>query len=87
MPNIFNKRSDKPPASAILVDRTTRWGNPFKMENEAERDAVCNMFENYAIARANDDSTWLISLRGKDLICWCSPKRCHAETLRRLANA
>jgi hypothetical protein len=26
-------------------------------------------------------------LRGKDLACWCAPKRCHAEVLRELANA
>lgn len=26
------------------------------------------------------------SLRGKDLVCWCAPKPCHADVLLELAN-
>jgi len=26
-------------------------------------------------------------LRGKDLVCWCAPKPCHADILLELANA
>jgi hypothetical protein len=29
----------------------------------------------------------LPELRGKDLICWCAPKPCHADVLLDLANA
>ena len=25
-------------------------------------------------------------LKGKDLICWCAPERCHAEILLKYAN-
>jgi Domain of unknown function (DUF4326) len=28
----------------------------------------------------------LHGLRGKNLICWCAPERCHAEVLIALAN-
>ena len=28
----------------------------------------------------------LHELRGKNLVCWCAPKRCHAEVLIELAN-
>jgi hypothetical protein len=28
----------------------------------------------------------LHELRGKDLICWCTPESCHADVLAELAN-
>ncbi len=73
---------------AIRVDRKTIWGNPYKATNNtnAERDRVCNLFEEYAIKRHQEDPTWLAPLKGHNLACWCAPKRCHADTLLRLAN-
>ena len=29
----------------------------------------------------------LPELKGKRLICWCAPLRCHGDVLHRLANA
>ena len=26
------------------------------------------------------------ALRGKDLVCWCAPQRCHADVLLKYAN-
>ena len=31
MPKVLNKRIDRIPPDAILVDRTTKWGNPYKI--------------------------------------------------------
>ena len=31
-------------------------------------------------------NTGLAPLRGKDLVCWCSPLPCHADVLLRMAN-
>ena len=84
---IYNLRDGKPPNDAVLVDRRTPWGNPFPMDDEADRDFVCDEFEDYAKKRLTREPDWLSPLRGKNLVCWCAPKRCHAETLRRLANA
>ncbi len=73
---------------AIRVDRGTDWGNPFlpKNSSEAERQRVCYLYELYAMWRVTVDPYWLEPLRGQDLACWCAPKRCHADTLLRLAN-
>jgi len=73
----------------IRVDRGTDWGNPFviiSQMTEQERARVCDLFEAYAIWRLTVDPKWLVPLHGQNLACWCFPKRCHAETLRRLAN-
>jgi len=69
-----------------FVDRGTNWGNPFVMYGEDDRDRVCDLFEKYAIWRLTVEPNWLDSLRDHHLACHCAPKRCHAETLRRLAN-
>ncbi len=47
---------------------------------------MCDEFERYAQARLATEPTWLDELKGKDLECWCAPRRCHAETLLRMAN-
>lgn len=83
---IYNLRKGPPPDGVILVDRRTVWGNPFVMHDESQRDEVCEKFEQYAVNRLANQPDWLAPLRGKDLACWCTPKRCHAETLMRLAN-
>lgn len=79
-------RNGSRPVDSVRVDRATNWGNPFIMADESQRDEVCNKFELYAFWRLNMEPHWLDALKGKDLACWCAPKRCHAETLLRLAN-
>lgn len=83
---IYNMKDGPLPAGVIRVDRGTSWGNPFIMYGEYHRDEVCNRFELYAAWRLTIEPDWLKPLRGKSLACWCAPKRCHVETLMRLAN-
>ncbi len=70
----------------VTVDRRSPWGNPFIMKAESDRDDVCARFLDYAIDRNRTEPKWLEALRGRDLACWCAPKKCHAETLMTLAN-
>jgi len=93
LPKIYNMRDSKVTqptvgSKVVIVQRGTPWGNPFIMKgtSQAERDRVCDEFETYAVNRHAEDPTWLAPLRGAHLVCWCAPKRCHAETLLRLAN-
>jgi Domain of unknown function (DUF4326) len=73
--------------------RNPALGNPFKMKGTSvlERDRVCDLFEEHFEREINKDSNLarimaeLVNLHksGIDigLICWCSPKRCHTQTL------
>lgn len=86
-PVVINMRGKPGTADYFTrVDRGTEWGNPFMMRHEGERERVCQLFELYAEWRLTVDPHWLEPLRGKHLGCWCAPKRCHAETLLRMAN-
>lgn len=84
-PEILNRRDipGRLPPNTVLVDRTTDWGNPFF---EGTRDQNCEDFESWIMTQA-DLLLRLPELKGRHLMCWCAPLRCHAQTLRRLANA
>lgn len=84
---VFNKKRELYPPDAVYVGRPSPWGNPFVMMTENDRNQVCDKFEAYARERLRREPDWLEPLKGKDLVCYCSPKRCHADTLLILANA
>jgi len=88
MPKVYNKRDKNVPADAIYVGRPSVFGNPFAMREhtKANRDKVCDAFENMCSLNPKFRERIKQELRGKDLVCWCAPARCHADTLLRIAN-
>lgn len=69
----------------VLVDRTTKWGNPFFMRNESQREEVIRKYKEW-IKTQPELLAALPELKGKVLACWCAPKSCHADILAELAN-
>lgn len=87
---VVNYRQRPWPAGAVLVDRSTKWGNPFPMRNpsDAERARVIAEHEKWLHAKLCTGEIKLedlAALHGKPLVCWCAPKPCHADTLKRLS--
>ena len=83
MPKVLNKRRvGYTPTEAVYVGRGSPWGNPFKIGEHGNRDDVCDRFEREILPTLD-----VSSLRGKDLVCWCAPSRCHADALLRKANS
>ena len=73
------------------VDRTSPVGNPFYMHNEADRDTVCEKYNDYFKTKFGVDREFtdyikqiIITSQVHDIAlgCWCYPKRCHAETIK-----
>lgn len=61
------------------------FGNKFKVGRDGNRDEVCDKHEEYF--RTNEElQRWVPFLKGKALVCFCAPKRCHGDTLARAAN-
>lgn len=92
MPQVFNKRRKGVPVDAVYVGRGlgSKWGNPYKVglaTAEYTRTESLKLFEEYAERRLKREPDWLDELKGKDLVCWCSPLPCHADILVRLANS
>ena len=75
-------------SKAVRVDRRTKWGNPYILHDESERDKVVEQYRQYLwtqISGGKVSLEELAALHGKDLACWCAPRRCHAERLERAA--
>jgi hypothetical protein len=77
----------------VRVDRANKiLGNPFYMVYESQRDIVCDKYTDWFKTEAQNSIIVKNELnRLKELynkygviriFCWCSPKRCHAETIR-----
>ncbi len=84
---VHNKRSGNLPEGAVYVGRPTKYGNPFHMVKEEDRDEVIIQ---YIVWFMRQPEAWLAEvrneLRGKDLVCWCAPKPCHADFLLAFVN-
>ena len=88
IPKVWNKRDPDLPYWAIYVGRPSKWGNPFRMHKESDRLTVVKQFETWILNLANVTLLEQIKkeLKGKDLVCWCAPKPCHADILLKIAN-
>ena len=75
------------PENTLKVDRSTRWGNPFKVTGDFTAQDAVDAFTNW-LARMDYEKQkeYLAPLRGKNLACWCKPKPCHADVLLKWAN-
>lgn len=78
-PQVLNKATSGVPPGAVLIDRTTPYGNPFRGP-----DAVARYAQH---AASYYTATQLELLRGRDLVCHCAPAPCHGDVLIQLANA
>lgn len=63
------------------VGRRTKWGNPYKIENGRTREEAIALFRIHLNHMLEEDPDFLEPLRGKDLVCWCAPKACHADVI------
>ena len=70
----------------VYVGRPTKWGNPFKIGPDGGREVVIAMYREW-IAGRSDLLAQLPELAGKNLVCWCAPKACHADVLLELCSA
>lgn len=69
----------------------SEWGNPFLLlpgATEEERDECLRKYERYVRDKMKDPEfrKKLVTLKGKTLVCFCKPKRCHGDILAQMAE-
>jgi len=69
----------------ILIDRTTKWGNPFKMDSGCTREQSIQKFREWFPTQKHLVDS-LHEIQGKVLGCWCKPKDCHGDILAEFAD-
>lgn len=74
------------PRDAVYVGRPSRWGNPFEIGRDGSRDEVVAKHRAWLLSDPARVAAAKRLLRGKDLVCWCAPLACHADTLMEIAN-
>ncbi len=94
MITIGNKKQG---ARGIYVGRPSPLGNPFPLQREADRAAVIHDYEDWLAEQLLDPRSaasieihWLAALARKQdlcLVCWCAPKACHADIIKRTIEA
>ncbi len=75
----------KKSAHDVYIGRPSKWGNPFVLGKDGNREEVITKYEKW-IRTQPELMGSLHELRGKVLGCWCSPSACHGDVLARLAN-
>jgi hypothetical protein len=90
------------PPNTVKVDRSTKWGNPYREGVTPGNYASwfrADLLAEMASATPRQpghpwsEHLWRIGqhvheLRGKNLACWCKPgEPCHADVLLELANS
>lgn len=70
----------------VYIGRPSKWGNPFELHSEKDRETVMEKYKQYLL---NNDKLLLSlhELKGKRLGCWCAPRLCHGDILAELANS
>lgn len=88
------------PENTVKVDRSTKWGNPFRVITSAPAvfppQKAVDKFRRWLNGEKVGVTMKLAAecypdpaeLRGKNLACWCPlDQPCHADVLLQLANA
>lgn len=95
---VISRRKGGTPAdpgeTIVTVARPSVFANPFELYSEKDRNKVCDAYEEYMRARFKLDDAFrkaVTKLAKRHaggarlaLQCWCAPKRCHADSLKKL---
>lgn len=80
MTTIINLKNEK---CDVIIDRTSPFGNPFKIGVDGDRQQVIEKYRKYFYNKLKDDEFRgkVEKLKGLRLGCWCKPHRCHGDVI------
>lgn len=93
---IVGKKSQE---NSYYIGRGSPLGNPFIMTNKSleERNRVCDLYEQWFYEQLEKENLFLITELEKiyqlskqgDVIlgCYCSPERCHGDTIKNFLDS
>lgn len=94
-PVVLNKRwgESTNKNGSVYIGRPSKYGNPFShlkgtqaTHKVATRTEAVQKYEEWILNNPELLEQARIELKGKDLICWCSPAACHGDVLLKLVN-
>lgn len=85
MCKVLNKYKDNVGIADVYIGRPSIWGNPFVIGKDGTRKEVIEMYRVWIQTKPHLLNQ-LYKLKGKNLVCFCSPYACHGDVLLALAN-
>jgi hypothetical protein len=90
---IKNKKTYQ--GEGFYIGRPSPLGNPFKVTKYTSREEAINQYENWILRKILQEDKEileylhilfanLIRHSQLNLICWCSPKPCHGDIIKKL---
>ena len=71
---------NNPSVDYVYIGRPSKWGNPFVIGRDGNRDEVVRKYLDYILESENLLGD-LHELKGKNLGCYCAPELCHGDVL------
>ena len=63
------------------IDRKSKWGNPFELPADGDRDTVIASYRDHYLPHKPSLLGRIPELSGRVLGCWCHPEACHGDVL------
>lgn len=82
-PKVYNLKL-REIVSGVYIGRGSKWGNPFIIGRDGNREEVIEKYVQYAEERFTEED--FKELKGKNLLCFCKPLPCHGDYLLKKAN-
>lgn len=80
LPKVRNIQSYLGSESTVWCGRPSKWGNPFIIGKDGNRDEVIQKYKEWIINNEELLNS-LHELKDKVLLCYCWPKKCHCDIL------
>ena len=79
-PSVVNIKNNPSDLDYVYIGRPSKWGNPFVIGRDGNRDEVVRKYLDYILESKNLLGD-LHELKGKNLGCYCAPELCHGDVL------
>ena len=85
-PKVINKHHGNVSKDAVYIGRPSKWGNPFIVGKHGQRGECVDLYEKWIRTQPELIKQIKAELKGKDLVCFCAPQRCHGDVILQIAN-
>lgn len=83
---VYNKHHGNYPKDSVYIGRGSCYGNPFIIGKDGTREEVIKKYIDLIESDEKLKKLIIQRLKGKNLLCFCSPKPCHGDYLLKICN-
>lgn len=86
IPRVYSKKNGFVPDDAVYVGRESPYGNPYTALTDGGREEAIKKYADYLLQTPDLLAKVIKNLKGKNLVCHCTPLACHADVILLIAN-